>query len=134
MRCTKARLGGRPGRPGKVERAHTHTRDPSVASSDPKGKVSASTRNSPAALAESPVKQRTVWETRRVSDRIDTHKRPQHTQPKTEARVTRQGQPHRGALNEYNAERAQLPCLGGSQRQAQRARLSAGLRLPCAAT
>ena len=48
-----------------------------------------------------------------------THaKPPQRTQPKTEARGTRQGQPHRGARNRYDAERAQRPCLGRGQRQA----------------
>ena len=41
-----------------------------MASSDPKGAVSASTQNSPGAPAESPVKRRTVRETRRVSDRV----------------------------------------------------------------
>ena len=44
-----------------------------MASSDLKGEVSASTRNSPAALAESPVERRTVRETRRVTDRVHTH-------------------------------------------------------------
>ena len=41
-------------------------------SSDPKGAVSASTRNSPGAPVESPVKRRTVQETGRVSDRVHT--------------------------------------------------------------
>ena len=64
-----------------------------------------------------------------------THtKPPQRTQPKTEAGGTRQGQPHRGAPNEYDAERAPRPCLGRGQRQAQRARFLAGLHLPRAAT
>ena len=44
-----------------------------MASSDPKGAVSASTRNSPGAPAESPVERRTVQETGRVSDRVHTH-------------------------------------------------------------
>ena len=43
-----------------------------MASSDPKGEVSASTRNSPSARAESPVERRTVRETGRVSDRVHT--------------------------------------------------------------
>ena len=49
-----------------------------------------------------------------------THtKPPQHNQPKTDARGTCQGQPHRGARNGYDAERAQCRCLGSGQRQAQ---------------
>ena len=43
-----------------------------MASSDPKGAVSASTRNSPGAPAESPVARWTVRETGRVSDRVHT--------------------------------------------------------------
>ena len=60
---------GRPARPTQPSRArtHTHARDPGVASSDPKGAVSASTRNSPRAPA-----RRTVRETGRVSDRVHT--------------------------------------------------------------
>ena len=54
-------------------------------------------------------------------------------QPKTNARGTRQGQPHRGALNGYNAERANRRCLGSGYLQARRAQLSAGLHVPRAA-
>ena len=112
---------GRPARPTRPRRARTrtHARDPGVASSDPQGEVSASTRNSPGALAESPVERRTVRETGRVSDRVHTRQPTQGTQPKTGAGGTRQGQPHRGAPNGYDAERAQRSCLGGGQRQAQ---------------
>ena len=78
-----------------------------------------STRNSPGATAESPVEQRTVRETGRVSDRVYTRQPPQHTQPKTDARGIRQGQPHRGAPKGYDAERAQRPWLGKGQQQAQ---------------
>ena len=64
-----------------------------------------------------------------------THAKPlQRAQPKTEAGETCQGQPHRGAPNGYDAERAQRPCLGRGQRQAQRAWFSAGLHVPRAAT
>ena len=49
-----------------------------MASSDPKGAVSASTRNSPGAPAESAVQRRTVRETGRVSDWV-------HTRPTTGA-------------------------------------------------
>ena len=104
-----------------------------MASSDPQGQVSASTRNSPGAPAESLVERRAVQEIGRVSDRVHTRQPPQRTQPKTEAGGTRQGQPHRGAPNGYGAERAQSPCLGRGQRQAQRARFSAGLHVPRAA-
>ena len=51
----------------------------------------------------------------------------------TDAGGTRQGQPHRGAPNGYNAERAQRPCLGGGEQQAQRAQFLAGLHVPRAA-
>ena len=122
----------RPTRPGRTSK-RTHARDPGVASFDLQGKVSASTRNSPGAPAESPVERRTVRETGRVSDRVHTRQPPQRKQPKTGARGTRQGQPHRGAPNGYDAERAQRPCLGGGQRQAQSARFSASLRVPHAA-
>ena len=64
----------RPARPTQPSRARTRkrARDPGVASSDPRGAVSASTRNSPGAPAESPVARRTVRETGRVSDRVHT--------------------------------------------------------------
>ena len=112
---------GRPARPSRPSRARTRTlaRDPSVASSDPKGAVSASTRNSPGAPAESPVARRTVRETGRVSDRVDTRQTNTAHAAETKSGGTRQGQPHRGAPNGYDAERAQRPCLGRGQRQAQ---------------
>ena len=64
----------RPARPTRPSRActRTHAQDPGLASSVPRGAVSASTRNSPGASAESPVERRTVRETRRVSDRVHT--------------------------------------------------------------
>ena len=107
---------GRPARPTRPSRARTrtHARDPGVASSDPKGAVSASTRNSPGAPAESPVERRAVRETGRVSDRVHTRQTPPRTQPKTDAGGTRQGQPHRGAPNGYDAERASAPASAGA--------------------
>ena len=90
-----------------------------MASSDPQGEVMASTRNSAGAPAESPVEGRTVRETGRVSDRVHTRQTPQRKQPKTDAGGTRQGHPHRGAMNGYDAERAQRPRLGVGPRQAQ---------------
>ena len=79
----------RPSRPGRTS-TRTHARDPGVASFDPQGEVSASTRNSPGAPAESPVKRWTVRDTGRVSDRFHTRQPPQRTQPKTDAGGTRQ--------------------------------------------
>ena len=89
-----------------------------MVSFDPQGDVSASTRNSPGAPTKSPVERRTVQETRRVRDRVHTRQPLQRTQPKPQAGGTRQGQPHRRAPSGYDAERAQLPCLGRGQRQA----------------
>ena len=127
-RRTKTRQGGpaRQTRPRRARtRTRTHARDSGVASSAPKGAVSASTRNSPGAAAESPIKRRTVRETGSVSDRVHKRKKPKRTQPKTDTGGTRQGKPHGGAPNGYDAERAQSPSLGGGQRQAQRVRFSA---------
>ena len=57
-----------------MQKIQKHTgADPGVPSSDPKGEVSASTGNSPSAPAESPVEGRTVRETGRVNDRVNTH-------------------------------------------------------------
>ena len=78
-----------------------------MASSDPKGAVSASTGNRPGAPAESPVAGRTVQKKTDASVTGSTHANaPQRTPPKTEAGGTGQGQPHCGAPNGYDAERA----------------------------
>ena len=53
-------------------RTGTHTRDPGVAFSDPKGEVSASRQKSPGAPAESPAEKWTVQEIGCVSDRVPT--------------------------------------------------------------
>ena len=126
---------GRPACPTRPRRARTrtHARDPGVALSVPKVAVSSSTRNSPGTPAKSPVERRAVRETGRVSEGSTHTKPPQRTQPKTDARGTRQGQPHCGAQNRYDAELPQRRCLGSGQRQAQRARFSAGLHVPRAA-
>ena len=78
--CTK-KAPGRPSRPTRPRRAcpPTHARDPGVASSDPPGEVSASTRNSRGAPTEFPIERRTVRETGRVSDRVPTRQPPQRT-------------------------------------------------------
>ena len=104
-KAAKGKGGARPRRAS----TRTHARDPGVASSHLKGAVSASTRNSPGALAESPVEQRTVRETGRVSDRVHTRQPPQRTQPKTNAGGTRQGQPHRGAPDEVRRGASPAP-------------------------
>ena len=88
---------------------HTNARDPGVASSDPKGEVSASTGNSPGAPAESPVERRTIRETRRVSDRIHTRQTTAAHGAKDGSRRDPPGTTHRGAPNGYDAERAQRP-------------------------
>ena len=126
---------GRPACPTRSRKKSTriHAREPGVASSYLKEEVWASRRNCPGAPAESPVERRTVQETGRVSDRVRTRKPPQRTQPRTDAGGTHQGQPHRRAPNRYEAEQAQSPCLGRGQRQAPRARFSAGLHMPRAA-
>ena len=79
------------------------------------------------------VERRTARETGCVSDRVRTRQPLQRTQPKIDAGVTRQGLPHCGPPNRYDAERAQSPSLGGGEQQAQRARFSAGLHVPRAA-
>ena len=100
-------------------RTRTYAWVPGVASSNPKGAVSASTRNSPGVPAESPDERRAIQETRRVSDRVYTRKPPQRTPPKTDAGGTRKSKPHRRAMNGYDTERAQQPRPGRGQRQAQ---------------
>ena len=64
----------RPACPTGPRKASTrpHARQPVVASSDPKGEVSVSTRNSPGAPVDSPIERRTVPQTGRVSDRVQT--------------------------------------------------------------
>ena len=126
---------GRPARPTRPReaRTRTHTRDLGVASSDLKEAVWASTQNSLGAAAESPVKRLALRVTGRRSDRVHTRKPPQRAEPRTDAAGPRQGQPHRGAPNGYDAKRAQCPCLGRGQRQAQTAGFSASLHVPRAA-
>ena len=70
-------------RPSRA-RTRTHARDPGVASSDPKGAVSASTRNSPGALAESPVARRTVRETGRAKPHTPNHRSARSPRAKPE--------------------------------------------------
>ena len=120
VRRTRTRPQGRPARPSQEGRAHKHTRTgPGRGVHRPARGGIGVQKKQPHAPAKSPVERRTVRETGRVSDRVHTRQPPQHTQPKTDAGGTRQVQPHRGAPNGYDAERAQRPCLGGSQRQAQ---------------
>ena len=120
------RPGGRPARPGQEGQAHAHTHGTrALHPPNRNGGVSASTQNSPGAAVKSPFERGTVQETGHVSDRVHTRKLPQRTQPKTDARGTRQGQPHGGGPNRYDAERAYRRCLGSGQGQAQLARFPA---------
>ena len=123
---------GRPARPTQPSRActRTHARDPGEASSVQKGAVSASTRNSPGAPAESPVERQTVRETGRVVEWFHTRQ----TTAGHAAQDRNRGDPPGTAPNGYDAEGTQRPCLGRGQRQAQRAPFSAGLHRPRAAT
>ena len=115
MRRTRTRLGGRPARLGQAEHAHAHMRGTRAwRPPNPKGAVSASTRNSPGAPAESPVERWAVRETGRVSDQVHTRQPPQRTEPKTDAGGTRQGQPHRGAPNGYDRSEPRSPASAGA--------------------
>ena len=90
-----------------------------MASSDLKEAMSASARNSPVHWPSPPL-QDGQYGKPNASVTGSTHaKPPQRMQLKTEVGGTRQGQPHRGAPNRYDAERAQRPCLGRGQRQAE---------------
>ena len=76
--------------------------------------VSASTRNSPGAPAESPVERRTVRETGRVSDRVHTRQPSQRTQPENRRRRDPRGTtPSRGPERvRRGASPASLPRRG----------------------
>ena len=107
---------GRPARPTRPGRTSTctHARDPGVASSDLQGEVLASTRNSPGAPAESPIEQRTVRETERVSDQVHTRQPPQRTQPKTDRRDPPGTTPSRGP-ERVRRGASPAPFLGGAR-------------------
>ena len=119
VRRTRTRPGGRPARPGQEEHAHANThgtrawRPPTR-----KGKCRRPHETAPVHLP-SPPSNDGRYAKPDASVTGSTRQPPQRTQPKTDAGGTRQGQPHRGAPNGYDAERAQRPCLGGGQRQAQ---------------
>ena len=112
---------GRPARPTRprIARTHTHTHT-GVASSDPKGDVSASTRNSPSAPAESPVERRTVQETGRVSDLVQTRQTTAaHAARDRSWRDPPGTTPSQGPKRVRRGARPARPCLGRGQRQAQ---------------
>ena len=135
VRRTRTRPGGRPARPGQASHAHAHKRG-TQAWRPPtrKGRCRRPHEPAPVHLPSPPSKDRR-YRKRDASVNRSTHaKPPQRTQPVTDAGGTLQGQQHRKALNGYDAERAQRPHLGRSQRQAQRARFSASLHVPGAAT
>ena len=85
-----------------------------MGSSDPKGAVSAATRNSPGAPAESPVERRAVWETRRVSDRVHTGKLPQRTQPKPTPEGTARAHPIAGPRTGTTRTEPKAPASAGA--------------------
>ena len=117
---TRPRPRGQPARPGKEGQAHAHTygtrvwRPPTY-----KGRCRSPHKRAPV-HQPSPSSNDGRYGKPDASVTGSTHaKPPQRTQPKTGAGGTGQGQPHRGAPIGYDAERAQRPCLGGGQRQAQ---------------
>ena len=113
-RRTRTRPGGQPARPGQDGRAHTHThgtrawRRPTR-----KGRCRRPHKTAPVHQPSHPsIDGR--YEKPDVSVTGSRHaKPPQRAQPKTDARETRQGQPHHGAPNGYDAEGAPRPCLSG---------------------
>ena len=116
---TRMRPRGQPARHSQEEHAHTHARDPGIASSTRKGSCRRPHKTAPV-HRPSPRSKDGRYRKPDASVIGSTHpKPPQRTQPETEAGGTRQGQPHRGAPNGYDAERAQRPCLGRGQRQGQ---------------
>ena len=119
VRRTRTRPGGRPAPPGQAGHAQAHTRG-TRAWRPPtrKGRCRRPHQTAPVHRPSPPL-QDGRYRKPDASVTGSTHaKPPQRTQPKTEAGGTRQGQPHRGAPNGYDAERAQRPCLGRGQRQA----------------
>ena len=134
MRRTKTRPGDRPARPGQEEHAHTHAQDRAWRPLTRKESRRRPHETAPVHQPSPPSKDERYGKPD-ASVTGSTHAEPpQRTQPRTKAGATRHGQPHRGAPNGYDAERAQRPCLGRGQRQAQLARFSAGLHVACAAT
>ena len=85
-----------------------------MASSNPQGEVSASTRNSPGAPAESPIERRTVRETGRVSDQVHTRQPPQRTQPKFGAGGPRRDNPIAGPRTGTTRSEPSVPASAGA--------------------
>ena len=120
VRRTKTCPGGRPAPPGQARHAHAHTRG-TRAWRPPTRNGRCRRPHKPAPVHRpSPLSQDGRYGKPDASVTGSTHASPpQRTRPKTEPGGTRQGQPHRGAPNGYDAERAQRPCRGRGQRQAQ---------------
>ena len=100
VRRTKTRPGGRPARLGQEEHAQASTygtrawRPPTR-----KGRCEGPHESAPVHLPSQPL-QDGPYRKPDASVTASTHaKPPQGTQPKTQARGTRQGEPQRGALN-----------------------------------
>ena len=120
VRCTTTRLGSRPARPGQQEHAQAHTHGTPVWRPPTRKGRCLRPHETAAVHRPSPPSNNGRYGKADASVTESTHaKPPQRTQPRTGARGTHQGQPHRGAPNGYDAERPQRPCLGGGQQQAQ---------------
>ena len=120
VRRTKTRPGCWPARPGQEEHAHANTHG-TQAWRPPTGEGRCQ-RPHETAPVHRPISPSTNgrYGKPKASVTGSTHaKPPRCTQRKTDAAGTRREQPHRGASNRYNAERAQRPCLRRGQQQAQ---------------
>ena len=119
MRRTKTRPRGRPAQPGQEEHAHANTHGTRVWRPPTREGSRWLPHETAPVHRPSPLLTDGRYGKPDASVTGSTHAEPpQRTQPKTEARGTRQGHPHRGAPNGYDLERAQRPCLGRGQRQA----------------
>ena len=118
VRRTKRRPGGRPARLGQEEHAHAHTHG-TRARRRPTRKGRCRRPHKKALVHHpSPPSKDGPYGKPDASVTGSKHaKPPQRTQPKTGAAAARQGQPHRGAPNGHDAERAKgLASAGASGR------------------
>ena len=120
VRRTRTRLGGRPARPGQEGHAHAQTCGTwALHPLTQKGAVSASTRNSTVHRRGPPSKEGRHGKPE-ASVTGSTHANHRSTgSPRLTPEGPARDDPIAGAPNGYDAERAQRPCLGGGQRQAQ---------------
>ena len=100
LRRMRTPPGGRLARPDRKEQAGARTqRNRAWRAPTRKGKVSAVTRNSPGAAAESPVERRTVQETGSVSDRVHIRQTTAAHAAQDQSRRDPPGITHSGAAN-----------------------------------